>query len=62
MKQTPFNETLRKWRGPMTQEQAAKVIGVPLGTYRNWEQGVREPRGLAKVAVKKCSRPVKGNA
>ena len=33
---------LRKSRG-YTQESMAKALGVPLGTYRNWEQGIHEP-------------------
>lgn len=30
-----------------SQSQFAKEIGVPLKTLQAWEQGVRQPRGLA---------------
>ena len=33
---------LRKRTG-MSQEELAPKVGVKYGTYRNWEQGVREP-------------------
>lgn len=39
---------LRSWRltraqpeGAATQPTAAKLLGVPVQTYRNWEQGIR---------------------
>lgn len=31
----------------LTQEELAALVGVPVGTLRNWEQGRREPRGPA---------------
>lgn len=34
-----------------TQEEFAAMIGVPLGTLRNWEQGHREPTGPAKALL-----------
>ncbi len=34
-----------------TQEEFADMIGVPLGTLRNWEQGHREPTGPAKALL-----------
>lgn len=33
---------LRRARG-YTQESFAKLLGVPVGTYRNWEQGINSP-------------------
>lgn len=33
---------LRKDRG-YTQESFAEKLGVPVGTYRNWEQGINTP-------------------
>ena len=33
---------LRKDRG-YTQESFAQKLGVPVGTYRNWEQGINSP-------------------
>ena len=40
---------LREWRKrtAATQRIAANVLGVPIGTYRDWEQGRRTPRGPA---------------
>jgi len=35
----------------LTQEGMASRIGVPVQTYRHWEYGEREPRGLALRAV-----------
>ncbi len=35
----------------LTQEAAAKAWRVNLGTLRQWEQGIRTPRGLAKEAL-----------
>lgn len=37
-------KTIRKECG-YTQEQAAKISGIPLGTLRNWEQGIHSPSG-----------------
>jgi transcriptional regulator with XRE-family HTH domain len=34
-----------------TQEEFADMIGVPLGTLRNWEQRHREPTGPAKALL-----------
>lgn len=44
---------LRDWRRrwQLTQLQAAAALGVPLKTFRNWEQGQRTPRGLALDAL-----------
>jgi DNA-binding transcriptional regulator YiaG len=53
---------LKKWRGVsgkgkglrgdnFTQEEAAGRLGVPLATYKDWEQGRKSPRGLALEVV-----------
>jgi putative transcriptional regulator len=34
-----------------TQKEFAEMIGVPVGTLRNWEQGHREPTGPAKALL-----------
>lgn len=31
----------------LTQEEFCLIFGLPLATYRNWEQDRREPRGTA---------------
>ena len=51
-----FAKELCAWRaaqgkGQWTQKQAAKHLGVELGTYRNWEQGKRAPRGPARALL-----------
>lgn len=40
-----FCEILRSYRlaKDLTQVQAAGIIGCPIGTYRDWEQGRRTP-------------------
>jgi transcriptional regulator with XRE-family HTH domain len=44
-KKRNFPKALKEWRKGrgFTQQQAAKVIGVKLATYRNWEQGRNRP-------------------
>ena len=38
--------------GPcLTQENLAGAIGVPVGTFRQWEQGRRQPTGAARVLL-----------
>jgi len=36
----------------LTQGQFAGMIGISLGTLRNWEQGRRKPEGPAKVLLR----------
>jgi putative transcriptional regulator len=35
----------------LSQELFAAGIGVPVGTLRNWEQGVRTPKGPARILL-----------
>lgn len=42
---------IRKLTG-LTQAKFAAMIGVKLGTLRNWEQGHREPTGPAKALLR----------
>ncbi|MDC1198949.1 helix-turn-helix domain-containing protein [bacterium] len=35
----------------MTQARFAAVVGIPIGTVRNWEQGRRRPEGPARVLL-----------
>lgn len=39
----------------LTQEKFCRLIDVNLGTLRNWEQGRREPTGLAKALLRAIS-------
>lgn len=35
----------------MTQKEFSSLLGISVGTLRNWEQGRRKPRGPAKVLL-----------
>jgi DNA-binding transcriptional regulator YiaG len=49
-------EKFRAQRGPLTQEQAAAAIGCPVATYRDWEQGRREPpKWIRRLALGKLA-------
>jgi DNA-binding XRE family transcriptional regulator len=49
-------EKFRAARGSLTQEQAAAAIGCPVATYRDWEQGRREPPAwIRKLAIGKLA-------
>ena len=41
---------LRK-RLDMTQQEFSSQFGFPLGTLRNWEQGLRKPQGASRVLL-----------
>jgi len=51
-KLTPDHPRVVRSRLGMTQEEFAKLLGVPVGTLRNWEQGIREPVGAAKTLLR----------
>lgn len=36
----------------MTQQEFSFLLGISVGTLRNWEQGRRKPQGPAKVLLK----------
>jgi putative transcriptional regulator len=40
----------------MSQQQFCAAFGISLGTLRNWEQGLRIPRGPARVLLKVVDR------
>jgi len=40
----------------LSQAKFARLIGVPMGTLRNWEQGVRRPRGPALALLRVAQR------
>lgn len=44
---------LRGWRrrSGLTQVKAAMLLGTPLGSYLNWEQGRYEPATFAKKKI-----------
>ena len=53
---TPDHPRAVRSRLDMTQEEFAAMLGVPVGTLRNWEQGIREPVGAAKTLLRIASK------
>ena len=47
-----FKDELLKWRGARCQKQVNDIIGIPLETYKKWEQGVVKPTELAQETVR----------
>ena len=41
---------------PYTQENFGRLLGVPTGTLRQWEQGRRKPTGAARVLLSLIQR------
>jgi len=44
-------QAIRKKTG-MSQQRFCATFGISLGTLRHWEQGLRSPRGAARVLLK----------
>jgi DNA-binding transcriptional regulator YiaG len=44
-------EEARKRRAPLSQEAAARQVGVSLGTWNAWKQGRMRPTGLSRRAL-----------
>ena len=40
----------------LTQEQFAHLLGISVGTLRNWEQGRRRPEGPARVLLRVAAK------
>lgn len=40
----------------LTQDKFAHLMGISVGTLRNWEQGRRAPEGAARVLLRVASR------
>lgn len=58
-KQDRFSSHLKAWRrdvSRMSQGAAANSLDVPLATYRNWEQGRREPSVLLQSSIMDAMR------
>jgi putative transcriptional regulator len=51
MKRTPRAKIIRRALG-LTQEEFAQRFQIPLGTLRDWEQGVAEPDQAARAYLK----------
>lgn len=48
-----MKQTLKDWRARknLSQVEAARILSVPVGTYRNWEQDRHIPTDVVKLAV-----------
>ena len=44
-------KAIRKKTG-MSQQKFCSTFGISLGALRHWEQGLRNPRGTAKILLK----------
>ena len=44
-------QAIRKKTG-MSQQRFCATFGISLGTLRHWEQGLRVPRGTARILLK----------
>ena len=51
MRRIPFAKHVR-WTVGLSQEEFAKVFGIPIGTLRDWEQGRFEPDQAAQSYLK----------
>ncbi|HCE69426.1 MAG TPA: hypothetical protein DER40_18585, partial [Geobacter sp.] len=40
----------------LSQDKFADLVGISVGTLRNWEQGRRKPEGPARVLLQVASR------
>ena len=40
----------------LTQPELARLMGISVGTLRNWEQGIRRPEGSARVLLHVVAR------
>src|SRR4051812_13099501 len=49
---------VRRIRGQygLTQREFAALLGISVGTLRNWEQGRRQPEGPARVLLQVAAR------
>ena len=63
MPKSKVGKLVKAWRTQhnLTQEQAAKALGVAVQTVQAYEQDLREPHGLARKALLELiSRPPPG--
>ncbi len=49
---TPLDVKAIREKTGMSQERFSAAFGIPIGTLRHWEQGLRTPRGTARVLLK----------
>jgi len=48
-------QSIRKKYG-LSQDKFAQLLGISVGTLRNWEQGRRKPEGPARVLLRVAER------
>lgn len=48
-------QAIRKSYG-LSQDKFAKLLGISVGTLRNWEQGRRKPEGPARVLLQVAAK------
>jgi putative transcriptional regulator len=48
---TPLDVKAIREKTGLSQERFGAAFGIPLGTLRHWEQGLRTPRGTARVLL-----------
>lgn len=48
----PINVKAIREKTGMSQQRFCATFGISLGTLRHWEQGVRTPRGSARILLK----------
>ena len=48
----PLNVRAIREKTGMTEQRFCATFGISLGTLRHWEQGLRAPRGPARVLLK----------
>lgn len=48
-------QSIRKRYG-LSQDKFAKLLGISVGTLRNWEQGRRKPEGSARVLLRVAAK------
>jgi transcriptional regulator with XRE-family HTH domain len=46
-------DRLRLWRGKRYIKEAADILGIPIGTYRKYEEGKRTPNKLALAELER---------
>jgi putative transcriptional regulator len=51
----PDARAVRERHG-LSQDQFASLMGISVGTLRNWEQGRRKPRGPARMLLMVAAR------
>jgi len=49
---TPLDVKAIREKTGMSQQRFCATFGISIGTLRHWEQGLRSPRGTARVLLK----------